>query len=55
MSAGPGVLQRGEYSAVFNVGHNFSIFVKLLQSLNIMTCKSGLFELFATAMFLLLN
>ena len=44
-----------KFFALFNVENNFSIFVKLLQPLNIMTCMSGLFELLATAMFLLLN
>ena len=44
-----------KFLAVFNVENNFSIFVKLLQPLNIMTCKSGLFELLATAMTLLMN
>ena len=50
-----GPTQVGTFLAVFNVENNFSIFVKLLQPLNSMTCKSDLFELLATAISLLLN
>ena len=50
-----GPTQMDKFLAVFNVENNLSVFVKQLKLLNIMTCKSGLFELLATAMPLLLN